>query len=90
MIKVTNGARTTVVSKGAFKEIYKPLGWREVKSETKPVEKVEEKLEEEVKVPLSELNLEELKAYADEKNIDISQAKTKKEIRNLIKASMEE
>lgn len=91
MIKITNGARTTMCTKGAFENWYKSMGWREVKPENKPIERGEENLEpkERVEVPLSELSLEELKAYAEENNIDISQAKTKKEIRNLIRSSRE-
>ena len=91
MIRITNGARTTLCTKGAFENWYKSMGWREVKPENKPIEKREENLEPKggVEVPLSEMNLEELKAYAEENNIDISQAKTKKEIRNLIKSSRE-
>lgn len=92
MIKITNGARTTTCTKGAFENWYKPMGWEEVKPKNnKPIEKEGENLEPKggVEVPLSELNLEELKAYAEENNIDISQAKTKKEIRNLIKSSRE-
>lgn len=91
MIKITNGARTTMCTKGAFENWYKPMGWEEVKPKNKPIEKEEENPEPKgrVEVPLSELNLEELKAYAEENNIDISQAKTKKEIRNLIKSSRE-
>ena len=91
MIKITNGARTTMCTKGAFENWYKSMGWREVKPENKPIEMGEENLEpkERVEVPLSELSLEELKAYAEENNIDISQAKTKKEIRNLIRSSRE-
>ena len=91
MIKITNGARTTMCTKGAFENWYKSMGWREVKPENKPIERGEENLEpkERVEVPLSELSLEELKAYAEDNNIDISQAKTKKEIRNLIRSSRE-
>lgn len=91
MIKITNGARTTMCTKGAFENWYKPMGWKEVKPKNKPIEKREENPEPKggVEVPLSEMSLEELKAYAEEKNIDISQAKTKKEIRNLIKSSRE-
>ena len=27
MVKITNGIRTTVVTKGVFEEMYKPSGW---------------------------------------------------------------
>lgn len=33
MVKITNGSRTTVVSKGAFKNYYEPYGWSIVDSE---------------------------------------------------------
>lgn len=28
MVKITNGSRTTVVTKGVFEELYKPSGWK--------------------------------------------------------------
>lgn len=28
MIKITNGSRTTTVTKGVFKELYEPMGWK--------------------------------------------------------------
>lgn len=33
MVKITNGSRTTVVSKGAFKNYYEPYGWSIADSE---------------------------------------------------------
>lgn len=38
MVKITNGSRTTVVSKGAFKNYYEPYGWSIVDSEEKIIE----------------------------------------------------
>lgn len=51
--------------------------------EEEPVE------EEEVEIPLSEMKLDELKAYAAKHDIDITAAKTKKDIIDIIKAEME-
>ena len=39
MIKITNGARTTMCTKGAFDNWYKSMGWREGKPENKPIER---------------------------------------------------
>lgn len=123
MVKITNGARTTVVTLGVFNEIYKPMGWKicakskekssaeeitaddKKPAETSPEmadsetedtpdeadEVAEEDIEEdiEVEMPLSEMKIEELKAYAEEHNIDISAAKTKKDMMDIIKAEME-
>lgn len=94
MIKVTNGVKTTLVTKGAFKEIYEPMGYKpwapsdslQEKSLEPKVEKPEE--ESEVETPISEMRLDDLKAYADQHDIDISEAKTKKDIKNIIRAEL--
>ena len=116
MIKITNGTRTTMCTKGAFENWYEPMGWKiadmnevEAVAETLPEEEniepenasepPEETLEEgevepeeevEVEIPLSEMKLADLKEYAEEHGIDISAAKTKHDIRAIIKAEMEE
>lgn len=114
MIKITNGTRTTMCTKGAFENWYEPMGWKiadmsevEAVNETLPEEEniepenasepPEETLEEEevepeveVEIPLSEMKLADLKEYAEEHGIDISAAKTKQDIRSIIKAEMEE
>lgn len=116
MIKITNGTRTTICTKGAFENWYEPMGWKiadmsevEAVNETLPEEEniepenasepLEETLEEEevepeeeveVEIPLSEMKLADLKEYAEEHGIDISAAKTKQDIRSIIKAEMEE
>nr|DAH73231.1 MAG TPA: HeH/LEM domain [Caudoviricetes sp.] len=33
MVTVTNGSRTMTVSKGAFKALFEPIGWKEVEDE---------------------------------------------------------
>lgn len=114
MIKITNGTRTTICTKGAFENWYEPMGWKiadmsevEAVNETLPEEEniepenasepPEETLEEEevdpkeeVEIPLSEMKLADLKEYAEEHGIDISAAKTKQDIRSIIKAEMED
>lgn len=107
MVRITNGTRTTVVTKGAFKEYYEANGWKvcdkdpepevveEVTVEEEPVEEVEEEVEEvpepveeEVEIPISEMKVDELRAYAAEHKIDISAAKNKDEIKDIIKAEI--
>ena len=43
-----------------------------------------------MEIPVSEMKLSELKQYAEDHGIDISAAKTKKDIKAIIKAEMEE
>ena len=117
MIRITNGARTTLCTKGAFKNWYEPMGWKiadisevEAANETLPAEEniepenaseplretfeeeeeVEPEEEVEVEIPISEMKLADLKEYAEAHGIDISAAKTKQDIRDIIKAEMEE
>lgn len=111
MIKITNGSRTTTVTLGVYKEIYKPMGWKiadskEKKAPAKDLPEIEEKapeiakeepepteeevkVEEEVEIPLSEMKLDQLKQYAADHDIDISAARNKQDIRDIIKAEME-
>ena len=116
MIKITNGTRITMCTKGAFENWYEPMGWKiadisevEAANETLPAEEniepenaseplretfeeegVEPEEEVEVEIPLSEMKLADLKEYAEAHGIDISAAKTKQDIRDIIKAEMEE
>ena len=116
MIKITNGTRTTMCTKGAFENWYEPMGWKiadmsevEAVAETLPEEEniepenaseplretfeeeeVEPEEEFEVEIPISEMKLADLKEYAEAHGIDISAAKTKQDIRDIIKAEMEE
>ena len=116
MIKITNGIRTTMCTKGAFENWYEPMGWKiadmseveavaeslpeeenikpenasESPEETLEEEEVEPEEEVEVEIPLSEMKLADLKEYAEEHGIDISAAKTKQDIRSIIKAEMED
>ena len=58
--------------------------------ETLEEEEVEPEEEVEVEIPISEMKLADLKEYAEAHGIDISAAKTKQDIRDIIKAEMEE
>ena len=92
MITITNGSRTTTVTRGAFKEIYEGMGWKEVES-LEPVEVPEEEVpmvEDEGEMPLSEMKVGELRQFAEERGIDISEAKNKREIIRIIRAQMGE
>lgn len=115
MVKITNGLRTTVVSRGSYREIYEPMGWKiadscdestsaeeiaddEIKMDeaaekmpeaTEESDELEAEENDEVEVPISEMKLDELKRYAAEHGIDISAAKTKQDIKAIIKAEME-
>lgn len=51
---------------------------------------VEPEEENEVEIPISEMKLADLKQYAEEHGIDISAAKNKQDIRDIIKAEMED
>ena len=88
MITITNGARTTVVTKGAYKELYEGMGWTPVTSKD-PVVDIETP-EVEVEIPLSEMKVSELKDFAEDHGIDISGAKNKRDIVNIIQAKMGE
>ena len=116
MIKITNGTRTTMCTKGAFENWYEPMGWKiadmseveaiaetlleeeniepenasEPPEDTLEDEEVEPEEEVEVEIPLSEMKLADRKEDAEEHGIDISAAKTKQDIRSIIKAEMEE
>lgn len=46
--------------------------------------------DEDVETPISEMTINELKAYAEEHNIDISEAHNKNQLRNIIEEAMGE
>lgn len=51
MVRITNGARTTTVTRGAFQEQYKPQGWWEIGSEKQETVETEDLPVQEEKVP---------------------------------------
>lgn len=86
MIKITNGTRITTVTRGVYKAAYEGLGWEPVE-EAQVVEPVVAPGPQ-IEVPLSEMKVSELRDLAEEWGIDISSAKSKKDMRDLIKAGM--
>ena len=90
MVKITNGRRITTVTRGAFKELYEPNGWQEVEESVPALE--EEPMEEDIddgELPLSEMRTSELRQFAEDHNIDVSEAKNKREIIRLIRKAQE-
>ena len=53
-------------------------------------ETVPEEMDIPVEIPLSEMKIDELRQYAADHDIDVSKAKSSREIRRIIKANMEE
>lgn len=86
MVHITNGFRTTKVTKGAFKELYEPNGWRIVveKEEKSSHEELPEvvHIEEERAKESPEKDIEE--ALPEEVEIPLSEM-TVKELKQLAK-----
>ena len=98
MVRITNGVKEISVPEGAVK-VYKNMGFRIVgeKSVSQPkVKKVEEKKNDSISLevilekPISQWNQEEVKEFAAAKGYDVSNAKSLKEARNIIKKALEE
>ena len=90
MVKITNGIRITTVTHGAFKELYEPNGWQEVEESVPALE--EGPMREDIddgELPLSEMKTSELRQFAEDHNIDVSEAKNKREIIRLIRKAQE-
>lgn len=96
MVTITNGRHTTQVTKSVYKNVFKKMGYviaEEVeKSADEHVGSVEEKtVEIEVdKIPVSEMNKEQLVEYARNHNIDTSSAKNVREARQMIQKAIRE
>ena len=95
MVKITNGVNVFEVSNGAFEGIYSKQGYSKV-AETIPnapvaepvVEKTEDELfvENVVEKPISQWSKDEVKRFAELKEVDISGTKNAGEAKELIKA----
>lgn len=96
MKKIKKGDRIIKVTNGAFEENFKGNGWEVIKEpdvkKAKEVEQKEESLTQDEKrikeleeKPLGRWNAEEVKFYADSKEIDVSNTKTAKEAKEIIK-----
>lgn len=101
MVKIQNGSNLLLVTMGAFQNTYKKLGFTivdEKKKYEEPVikevvaapEAVEESLDYLLERPISSWSKEELRDFADVKKIDISGAQKVAEVKDIIKAWLEE
>ena len=96
MVTITNGRHTTQVTKSVYKNVFKNIGYVVVeeakKSAYEHVESVEERIADvEVdKIPVSEMNKEQLVEYARNHNIDTSSAKNVREARQMIQKAIRE
>ena len=92
MVKITNGINVFEVTKGAFDGIYSRQGYHLI-DETKEVQKdkVPEKTEDELFIegvlekPISQWNKDEVKMFAELKEIDITGTKNAGEAKERIK-----
>ncbi len=97
MIKITDGVSIFEVTNGAYEEVYKKQGFEPLDEVLENA--VDEGLagdddiepetgddvEDELEVPLSEWNNKQIKAFADEHDIDLSGTKTADEARERIR-----
>lgn len=96
MVTITNGRHTTQVTKSVYKNVFKKIGYviveEEEKSADEHVGSVEERIDDvEVdKIPVSEMNKEQLVEYARNHNIDTSSAKNVREARQMIQKAIRE
>ena len=94
MVKITNGVNVFEVTKGAFDGIYARQGYSLIEDEKPTNEKVNkkpEKTEDELFIegilekPISQWNKDEVKKFAELKEIDITGTKNAGEAKNRIK-----
>ena len=96
MVKIKKGNLIMTVPYTSFKNLYEPNGWKmrvvkknveenNVKIENE--EAVEEVITEE-EVDLNSMNASELREYAKQNGIDVSEANSKRELREIIEAAI--
>lgn len=125
MVRITNGKETMEVSKGAFKALFEPYGWKledekivdlsvenslsdtlpeneekddesdslpplSGKDDEEEDDEEDDEEEEDVETPFSEMTVRELQQYARKHDIDVSQAKSKKDLKDIILESLQE
>lgn len=95
MIRIKRGTHTMSVTRGAFKSVYKPMGYEELEAE-KPNETNSEHddgyedadTEDEEPVldekPLGEMSFNELKEYATQLGLATSGMRTRRELKEAI------
>lgn len=90
MIKITNGYNVIEVTNGAYKSVFKPKGYRPVDEPSEVVENDEkEQIEDEVvdleSKPVSKWTKEEIEAFAEVNELDLSNVSSVKEMRAVVK-----
>lgn len=89
---ITDGQKTLSVTKGAYRSFFKELGFKPVTP--MPVEQPEDMepdeetmLDELYEKPLSEMDFSELKLYAESLGLNANGLKSKRELREAIRAA---
>lgn len=67
-----------------------PLSSKDDEGEEEEDDEYEDESEDEVEIPFSEMTVRQLQDYADEHDIDVSEANNKKELRKIILESLKE
>lgn len=93
MIKITNGDIVLTVTEGAYKMMYALQGWVKCddminKAAETTSGEVENANNEDFDVPISEMTVNQLKAYAEHLKIKIDAKDTAKTLRNKIRAKL--
>ena len=99
MVKITNGKDVIEVTQGAFDGIYSKQGYKVFKDAAVPVEaeepgntgKTEDELfvEELLTKPIAQWNKDEVKRFAELKEIDLKDTKNINEAKELVKMFIE-
>lgn len=89
MIEVTNGVDTIKVTRGAYEDIFKSQGYHiaeHIKVEPESSGELTEDTEDDItEKPISSWSKDECMTFVEENNIDISDANSPKEIKEIIK-----
>ena len=93
MRRITNGINTFTVTHGAYMNLYKPMGYQLIDGTEDDendvvidsVDEAEEREDDEVETPLSEMTLQQLKEKAVELGISIKRLRSKKDLIQAIK-----
>lgn len=106
MLKIEKNGMILTVPTAAYENLYEKNGWKSVDEKTKKsddvsnsiVENVEENVvdsddvseETEDEIDIESMTKSQLKRFAAERNIDISEATNRSELLNIIQAALEE
>lgn len=100
MVIIKRGKSVYKVSRKTYESQFKEKGFEIIEQETsekeddvmeeQEVEEVEKEQEELEKIPISEMNKEQLIEYAEKHNIDTSSAKNVREARQIIQKAVRE